>query len=162
MLGMPSQFKWKQNDTPSSTLASTTVTNSFSALETMEASRAAAAGNNRSKEPYHSKGSMEQDRYGKTSALPHSPPLNLRTVYHTVSFSLTHIFQTVVAHAAAHNMVPAKIQRHAAAPPTISVAWLRRNVAAAANRCTQWARPQVQRLLPQCQCNRRRPPAMSA
>lgn len=56
-LGHSSQFKW--NTQPSNTtIATTLVNNSFSMLD---GSRGSTGGD---KEPYHSKGSMERDRYG--------------------------------------------------------------------------------------------------
>ncbi|XP_031622161.1 eukaryotic translation initiation factor 4G isoform X2 [Contarinia nasturtii] len=59
-LGTPKQFQWKLNAAPTAT---TSLTNSFSALE----SDYKPMSGNRSKEPYHSKGSMERERDG-----PHS------------------------------------------------------------------------------------------
>lgn len=55
-LGTPNQFQWKFNTQPQAT---TSVTNSFSALESDTYKQLSG---NRSKEPYHSKGSMERER----------------------------------------------------------------------------------------------------
>lgn len=55
-LGTPNQFQWKFNTTPQ---APTNIANSFSALES-DAYKPLSG--SRSKEPYHSKGSMERER----------------------------------------------------------------------------------------------------
>jgi len=60
-LGTPKQFQWKFNAQPQAT---TSITNSFSALEP-ETYKPLSG--NRSKEPYHSKGSMERERDGPVS-----------------------------------------------------------------------------------------------